>query len=226
MPSCGRVWWGWGLLLFSGCGLADYEAKMKDAQERLRQYQEQEKLLDPAPRINPPTKITDPQLPPTVVLDFQLRAPRGISSQAPANARLELFYDYRPVKPQAAEPFQWLSLAFAPRSDSNFVSNLLGRLPALTQPKQSDGQTRLGLKYRRLEFESQSPLDGQLSSVAVYLFQGTSHQLAVIFFVTKGQLARATRAIEMSLDTLGFDDTLAKARQAERPGGPLEFVPR
>ena len=199
---------------------------MKEAQERLRQHQEQEKLLDAAPRLNPPTKIIDPQLPPSIVVDFQLRAPRGLSSQAPANARLELFYDYRPVKPQAAEPFQLLSIAFAPRSDTNFVSNLLSRIPALTQAKQSEGQTRLGLKYRRLEFESPSPLDGQLSSLAVYLFQGTTHQLAVIFFVTKGQLARATRAIEISLDTLGFDDTLAKARQAERPGGPLEYVPR
>jgi hypothetical protein len=68
--------------------------------------------------------------------------------------------------------------------------------------------------------------DTEAASVAVFLFQGTTHHFAVIFFVTRGQLARSARAIEMSLDTFGFDGTLGAARQAARPGGPLEYVPR
>ncbi|MFQ3591967.1 MAG: hypothetical protein SNJ82_02125 [Gemmataceae bacterium] len=221
MPCIGRVLCGLGLLLSSGCGLAVYEAKMKEAQERLRQYEEETKILDPAERLLPPTKSIEPQMPPMAVVEFHLRAPRGIASaQGPMTARLDLFYDYDPLKPNAAAPFERLSIAFAPLNQTSFADQLLSRLRATSQPKQSTGMTRLGLNYRRLEFDTES------SSVAMFLFQGTKHWFAIVYFVTKGQLARAARAIEMSLNTFGFDGTLEAARQAVRPGGPLEYVPR
>jgi hypothetical protein len=203
-----------------GCGLAEYESKMKEAQQRLKQYEEEEKVLDPAPRLNPPTRTVDPALPPSVILDYQLRAPRGINPQSPTAAREDLFYDYSPMKANGALPFLYVSVAFAPLKDDKFATNLLSRIRATTEPKQTTGKTRLGLAYRRVEFDSDN------SSVVVCLFQGTVNHFAVVYYVTRGQLARANRAIEMSLDTFGFDGTLGTARQAARPGGPLEHVPR
>ena len=224
MPRAWRVVCGpcllLALLLAVGCGLAEYESKMKEAQQRLKQYEEEEKVLDPAPRLQPPTRTVDPALPPSPILDYQLRAPRGINPQSPTSARGELLYDYAPTKANAALPFLYLSVAFAPLKEDKFGAQVLGRITASTEHKQTTGKTRLGLMYRRIDFES----DG--TAVVVCLFQGTAHHFAVVYFVAKGQLARANRAIETSLDTFGFDGTLGTARQAARPGGPLEHVPR
>jgi hypothetical protein len=214
-----RLLVGLTLPWLAGCAVAEYEEKMKEAQEQLRRYEEEQSLLEPMP-LQPPTR-PDPQTQsPIPVVDFHLRVPRGIGTQAPTAPRLEIFYDYQPTKPGAAGPLLAVSVAFAPRHDGQFANQVMGRFPSTGPGKQSTGRTRLGVDYRRIDGESDT------YSAVLILSQGTTNQFALVYLVAKGQLPRVARAIELSLDSFGFDASLTPARQAFRPGGPLEYVPQ
>src|SRR5688572_15142530 len=65
-------------LLLAGCGVAEYEARMKEAQQRIKQYDEESKLLT-TPVALPTAKNESGQLVP--VATFHLRLPQTVSTQ-------------------------------------------------------------------------------------------------------------------------------------------------
>jgi hypothetical protein len=106
-----------GLLLccavLPGCGLADYEARMAEAQERVKRFERENSLLD-EPLDIPTHKVTvkspdgqtfEDQVP---VARVFLRPPRGISKTAKNKDKAPgaLFYQYpsRDAEPNAAAP--------------------------------------------------------------------------------------------------------------------------
>src|SRR5258707_15411387 len=89
-------WPGLLLMLVSGCGVGAYESKMLEAQARMKRFEEESALLDPAPLVIPQVEKKDGGKVP--IANIYLRPPRGVNSEAAnaADPRLRLFYTYDP----------------------------------------------------------------------------------------------------------------------------------
>src|SRR5258708_7608333 len=94
------------LLAACGCGLGDYEGKMTAAQERLKRFEEEFRLLD-GPLSVPTVEVKGSRVP---VANLFLRPPRGIATQADNenDPRGRLLYTFR----ARSGPFAWMELAF------------------------------------------------------------------------------------------------------------------
>src|SRR5687767_7030153 len=69
------------LLVACGCGLDDYERKMVEAQERLKRYEEEERLLGPAIVIPSRTDGKGEEKEP-ILAGLHLRLPAGLKTEA------------------------------------------------------------------------------------------------------------------------------------------------
>jgi hypothetical protein len=205
-------------LLLAGCGVADYEARMKETQQRIKQYEEESKLLG-AP-VSPPTAKNEAGQP-TAVASFTLRLPQAISTQPSAEARGGLYYDYMPavIPPMTAYP--WVSLAFAKADDAKFAETVMKWFTATGPVSVTPHTTRLKVPFTRTTFENETHWN------SINLHKGAQQQVAIIYVVPKAQAQQAARAIDVSLDTFGIDSTLSAAQKAYQPKGPLDRdVPR
>ena len=96
--------------LAAGCGVADYEKHMVEAQNRLARFEEESRLLD-APLAIPQREDKEKVQRPLANLFF--RPPHGIST-TPANEndpRLRLLYSYQP-RDKASSAVKAVELAF------------------------------------------------------------------------------------------------------------------
>jgi hypothetical protein len=196
---------GLGLLLAlaGGCGLADYEALTREAQEREQRFREQGKYLgDP---IEVPTrKEKDVE---TRLADVFFRPPRGIPSRADDKPRGGLLYRYAPRQPYGDFPV--VEMAFA-SGDKEFTANVLRNYQAADQATRKTRQFqppgRPALTFDVREFD-----DAQYSYSANF-WQGGRTQVAIVLFLTRGRRESARKVMDLSLESFAADGATTTAR--------------
>ena len=195
-----RTWAALLAVLLGGCGLADYEARMKDTQARLQEYDQTNKLLD------------EPVVLPKADLFF--RPPRGIHKTAEGEPRDGLLYHY-PARPSGAGPFLFVELAVVP-SRPGFAAEVLrhysvaGELIAFPPGIPRPPEHRTPPQFDTREFE------GDDATYSVNVYHGGASQVVVTFAVVKGQRARADAALNRSLESLGLGEEAERLRQEYR----------
>lgn len=201
-------------LLLIGCGAAEYEAKMKSAQERLKRHDEEVRLIGP-PVSTPTAKNAAGD--PAPVAAFFLRLPITLPTK-PTDEPVGLFYDYVPA--QKAGPFDRAKVAFAKADDADFANRVVRALGPTTQVTPTKVVTqppgRKGVAFTRMTF------DGDAFSYSVNVHQDAAGQMAVVYQIYRGQAAAAARPLELSLDSFGFGSSMADAQKAYRPSGLLD----
>jgi hypothetical protein len=205
-------------LLLAGCGVADYEARMKETQQRIKQYEEESKVLG-APVGLPSAKNESGQL--MTVASFALRLPLTVSNKPSPEARGGLYYDYMPavIPPMTAYP--WVSVAFGKADDAKFAEAVMKWFTATGPVNVTQHTTRLKVPFTRTTFENETHWH------SINLYKGTSQQMVIIYVVPKDKAQQAARAIDLSLDTFGIESTLNAAQKAYQPKEPLDRdVPR
>jgi len=205
-------------LLLAGCGVTDYEARMKDTQQRIRLYEEESKLLTVP--VNVPTAKNESGQP-VPVASFTLRLPQTVSTTPSPEARGGMYYDYMPATIPPMTAYPWVSLAFAKADDAKFAETVMKWFTATGPVSTSQYTTRLKVPLSRTTFENDTHWH------SINLYKGTNQQVAIIYAVPKAQAQQAARAIDLSLDSFGIESSLAAAQKAYQPKGPLDRdVPR
>jgi hypothetical protein len=205
-------------LLLAGCGVAEYEARMKEAQQRIKQYDEESKLLT-SPVAVPTAKNESGQSVP--VATFHLRLPQTVSTQPSPVARGGLYYDYVPTTIPPMTAYPWVSVAFAKADDAGFAETVMKGFTATEPAKHTQHTTRLKVPFSRTTFENDTYWH------SINLHKGSNQQIAIVYAVPKAQAQQAARAIDVSLDSFGFESSLSAAQKAYQPKGPLDRdVPR
>jgi hypothetical protein len=197
-------------LLLAGCGLAEYEARMKETQARLQEYDQTNKLLD------------EPVVLPGADLFF--RPPRGILKAAEGEPRDGLLYHY-PARPSGTGPFLFVELAVVP-SRPGFAAEVLrhysvaDQLVAFAPGNPRPPEHRTPPQFDTREFE------GDDATYSVNVYQGAASQAVVTFAVVKGRRAAADAALNRSLESLGLGADAERLRQEYRtPPWRLTEVP-
>src|SRR5438876_4907175 len=124
------------LVLVAGCGLAEYEAKMAEEQERLRYVDEENKWLE-GPLRWPEKRETDKDgkgVPPSEIF---LRPPRGIALAPDERPIGGLLYRYRgSANPEVSEMFVAVSKEPAPTFAQDVLHSLNAAGAARSNPKE------------------------------------------------------------------------------------------
>jgi hypothetical protein len=199
-------------VLPAGCGLAEYEGRMKETQARLQEYDQTNKLLD-APVVLPGA-------------DLFFRPPRGIRKTAEGEPRDGLLYRY-PPRAGGAGPFLFVEVAVA-ANRPDFADEVLrhyqpsGPVLAFGPGNPRPPEYRTPLRFDTREF------DGDEATYSVNVYQGAAAQVAVTFAVAKGQRAAADGALNRSLESLGLGEDADRLRQEYRtaPWRLTEAPPR
>jgi hypothetical protein len=190
-------WASLSCVLLGGCGLADYEARMKETQARLQEYDQTNKLLD-EPVVLPGA-------------DVFFRPPRGTRKTAEDGPRDGLLYRY-PARAGGAGPFLFVELAVA-ANRPDFAAEVLrhyqpsGPVLAFPPGNPRPPEHRTPLKFDTHEF------DGDDATYSVNVYQGAAAQVVVTFALAKGQRAAADAALNRSLESLGLDQEADRLRQ-------------
>jgi hypothetical protein len=187
-------------LLLGGCGLAEYEARMKETQARLQEYDQTNKLLD------------EPVVLPGADLFF--RPPRGIQKTAEGEPRDGLLYHFA-TGPRGAGPFLFVELAVA-ANPPDFAAEVLRHYSVADQVLAfPPGNPRPPEHRTPLRFDTRE-FDGDDATYSVNVYQGARSQVVVTFAVVKGQRAAADAALNRSLESLGLGEEADRLRQEYR----------
>jgi hypothetical protein len=203
-------WLGLGFLLLAGCGLADYEAKMAESQNRLQRFQEENKVLDEPLKM--PNRLKDGEV--VSAGNVFLRPPKGIKEVAEATPREEVFFTYLPRAGTAAGPFSRIEIAFGPeQQDKDFSEVVFGHF----QGRGEMTRTRREVQSmgRRVVFDSGDVKMGQAGHISINMPRGCSRSVALIYYILPNQNPLAQPIIKTSLETFGCDADVAKQREAD-----------
>jgi hypothetical protein len=214
-----RLYWLAGLgLLVCGCGLADYEQKMTDAQARVQRYEEENRVL--GPNLHMPMTTNDKGKK-VRALDVFLRPPLGINPKTsnqsdPLGGRL---YNYDRPRTNPVGSFARVQLAVGDVKEKDFIAELIkagwGAVshPAPT-PRSVQPMNRPARTFHTTEFE-----DGTYF-YSVNVFRGRTRQVAVVYWVDRKQKDASKRALQISLESfVGEGERVINI-------GPLDVVPR
>jgi hypothetical protein len=221
----GRGWVRWGrtallaLLVagLGGCGLADYEARMRENQARAKRFDEENKLLGQTPLVVPTREVKKGKTKKQVALaNAFVRVPAGINTTANKDRRNGLLYVYAGGKQSV--PFTQVEVAYG-TGQKHFAREVLScfaNLSGKTRKRQVRSATGEGtITYRTTEFD-----DGQ-SACSINIFTGKKKALAVVFWLQKDKLKIGQRAIEMCLEWSGVGSQADKLRAAFLVRSPL-----
>jgi hypothetical protein len=216
-------------LFFGGCGLSEYETKMQEAQARAERSSQEDRYLDEPLDIpirfeekpGPPGAPGGAVKVPVSLANAFFRPPKGIEKKSDNTSRQGGLYVY-PARKSGAAPFVQLGLAFDPDHD-RLNNEVKGALPTAGDwtYKRIELRTEGGdtLYYDRFENN-----DDQYS-YSLYVYRNAPPkppagwtQIAVLFWITKGKLESARKAMELSLGTLVVGPQADKARVAYRKG--------
>jgi hypothetical protein len=202
-------------LPLAGCGLADYETKMVEAQRRAQRLEEEFKNLDEPLTI--PTKKEDGVE--TKLAEVFIRPPRGIGPAFEPNPVNGLIYRYLPHQaatgtPAGLKPVRdvvWVGLAFG-NSRPDFANEVLRNFAPSELPSRASREVRhpdspVAAVYDVLEFD-----DAQYS-YSVYVGQSGATQVAVIYTLKKGQRSSVSGPVTMSMESLAFGADVVRARR-------------
>lgn len=194
------------VLLAAGCGLADYENRMEQAQKRLDRYEVEARVLDD-PLIIPSRFDKDNKLLPDP--NIYLRPPKGIGTSAenPEQPRARLFYSFKP-RGTTAGGVALVEVAIGDLS-KEFRADALRCFSAAGTPVT---QTRkLGPAGRETTFDTIEFDDGQYF-YSVNIFRGSQEQIAIAYWVPLAQKPSAGSVIKTSLETFAVGNEAAKLK--------------
>jgi hypothetical protein len=212
-----------GLVLLSGCGVADYESKMLKAQIRLKRYEEEKELLA-EPLIIPSRENKEGKR--KTIANVFLRPPKGIVSRA-ANAdnpRDNLLYSYNPRSAREAGAVAMVELAAG--SQKAFEGQVLRcfNTGGKAYPKARAHAVRHPLREVPMNFETTEFEHGQyFYSINICRIPQTA--IAIVYWLDKKQTASATRAVELSLESFAVEQEADRLRAAYGKDSPL-LVPQ
>ncbi len=188
------------LLAVPACGLSDYEALMRDAQEREARFREEQKYLDKPVQVPTQRDEKGVDLP---VANVYFRPPKGILPKP--QARGELMWRY------AADPrnsdFHYVDMAFAAVDDKEFAARVLAHYGM-------SGQTATRIEIKPPWQTASLTFDRwESGTISINIIQGVSKPIAIVYSSNKIQQESVRKAITLSLQSLGVDPKAAAARQ-------------
>jgi hypothetical protein len=216
--------------LVGGCGLSDYEDKMKAGQERVERFDELNKFLG-APLNTPPKKGQTPGdgglLQPADV-DFFLRPPRGIVTAFDKGTKGQFLYHY----PAEGGDFSSMYVGLSLSPTDNLWNDILEPFgsfdpsavttTAIT-PRESAAQP-LQFETTAFTLPGNPPL-----SYYIYVYKqvlpgkggepGRNAKAVIIYCIPPDKAATpdALKARNMSLETVALGEQAARERQDYRP---------
>lgn len=194
------------LLAVPACGLSDYEALMREAQERKERFDEEQTYLD-APVQIPKQKNKDGKEEPVAKLFF--RPPKGIEAKPQSQPRNNLNI-WRYARSKGGSDFAYVELALA-EDAKDFGSTVVGSYTTEDQAihrRQSVAHPELETSMLFDVWESKSGQQGY----SINVLQGKGKPLAVIYHYNKGRSENVRKAIELSLQSLAIDQKAGAAR--------------
>jgi hypothetical protein len=223
------------LTMITGCGLADYEAKMDAAQKRL-EYLDKESVylgdpIEPPPVIRPATEEGAPKPKP---IDLFFRPPRGIATKYEAMPVGSILYRYLrdPLSSQRIAPrtagqpiksppeFQEVLVAMsADRSRDEFwndILNAFGGVDAKNMTREiKQPLGRQPLTFDKLPFNVSPPP----TSYFVFVYEAQNVHVAIIFSVKQDKAADAevANAMDFSLKSLAVGPEALRLKQQYHP---------
>jgi hypothetical protein len=203
------------VLFAGGCGVADYESRMVDAQKRLEHFEEASRLLD-SPLVPPLTVTKEGSKVP--IANMFLRPPKGIADKPADEPRMRILYSYRR---RTAGPVLWVELAFG--NQKEFAGEVLSCFGATGKTSQQR-TVRDPVRNATNTFTTTEIEDEQFF-YSINIHQDGKSQIAVIYHVPRGQRGAAARAVELSLASFAVGREANRQRDLYAKGSPLQ-VPR
>jgi hypothetical protein len=193
----------------SGCGLADYEAKMAEEQARVRHIEDENKNLENPLEIPPPKtdKEKEANLP-----DFFFRPPKGIAKTANKDLYGGLLWVY--PRTGASDGVQDVYIGFS-KGKKDYVKDVLKKLPSSTTPKNSTTEvTPWGREP--VHFDTVT-VDDPNSSLVLHILQTTDQQILIGFRLDrKTDSSQLSQRLAMSLESIGVGVDAGKLRKEFR----------
>lgn len=207
---------GLGLLLLAvpACGLSDYEALMREAQEREEILRAEQKYLGQPVQI-PTTKDKEDHDVPLANVFF--RPPKGIDPK-PQQRGLSWRYGA-----SSSSDFIAVDMAFGEESKdfSRSILDNYGRgdlSPGTPRQITPPGQKTL-VVFDVWEFS-----DAQ-NGYSVNIPRGSTKPLAIVFIYQRTRFDNARKLIELSLQALGLDQSFSTARTRASQKSPWKLKP-
>jgi hypothetical protein len=193
----------------TGCGVAGYEAKMKEERDRLTAYDAENNVLGPPleePAKDAKEKAEDPP-------SFFFRPPKGIKTEFRRQPKDEgkrdrkygdLLYVYpRGSEGQVAELL--VAVYYDPKDE--LFKNLL------KHPSLQGLQSQTTSKTRRIEPVGRDPfnlIEKESGDMLFFFYQKDAYRAALVFLVDKGKLSDVKEKIGLSLRSLGVGPDSAR----------------
>jgi hypothetical protein len=195
------------LLALPACGLSDYEALMKEAQEREERFREEQKYLDEP--LTMPTE-RDKEGKEVQVANVFLRPPKGIRSKPEPQPRNNLMWQY-PARSQGGD-FASVEVAFA-TDDKDFVKNVVDSYQASEQAPASE-------RDATLPFDNSEFNDGQYG-YSVNVSRNGQLRVAIVYVFPKARRTSARKTIDLSLRSLVVNpQQVSEARRKYKQKSP------
>ncbi len=216
------------LLVAAGCGMAEYEEKMKGAQERLKRREIEDRDLGQPADI--PTRRADAKSPPAPVARLFIRLPKGLAlpqrgRKDPKDPPERLLYTYAPGKAIDASPFIEAGLAFGLLDDKDFAGRVMGVMRAATSERKTFAHP-VTVPGRPQVPMIRTTFDSGTAACSLNVYRGKTGQIAIVYVWDKAKQQQAGPIVELSLQTLAVDDDADRALAELSMGGPLGQVPR
>ncbi len=179
--------------LLAGCGLPEYEARLRSEQEYLERFDEEMKVLDEP--LEAPKRKEGKE---TVQDLIFLRPPKGIGKTA-QEATLGPVSRY--VRSNPTCPFTEMYLATAPSDQKDFGTAVVNALAVqLGKPE----QRRVAKTLFRRDPQPFDLYENAPAGFALYLGQRGGLQVAIGYQLDKGRtFASVSKQVDLSLESLG-----------------------
>jgi hypothetical protein len=190
------------LLTVAGCGLDEYESRMASEMARLQRYDEEEKVLgEPLkmPKLPPKEQGKEPES-----WSVHLRPIRAVPSNPQEQLEGGLLARY-----SSGSDLPCLFLGVG-TGRKEFAKDVLKLFPS--SGKATSETVTLQAAGREIVVSRHTYDDAQ-SSLSVNFVKRGDTELAIIYRVEKGELARHAAAIDMSLGTVAVDAEASRMRR-------------
>jgi hypothetical protein len=184
-----------GLLLGAGCGLAEYERKMAEEQERIRYLDEENKHLEAGPVRLPEKKEADPDAKTVQPAEVFFRPPKGIALNPDERPVVANLYRYRATG--ASPAFPEVFLAVSKDGSGTFQQDILRSLGSSAATRGNKEIKRPGREPLRFEMYKEP-----LRELTFFFSRTDVYQVAVVFHAAES--AATTRVMDFSLGSLAL----------------------
>jgi hypothetical protein len=199
------------LLTLPACGLSDYEALMRETQEREERFRIEQKYLD-EPVQMPMQKDKEGHDKPVANVFF--RPPKGIAAKPDAAPIIEdMLWSYR-ARAKGGD-FASVEMAFKTTENmelKDFIDKVFYNYPREEEPKSP--KRELPLPFDTWEF------DGAQYGYSINVLKGSRTPLAIVFVFGKGRRDALRTAMDLSLQSLAVDQQVFAARQKYNQKSP------